>query len=416
MKKLINYAEISRFEDESGNQVNDIDSEPDADVNNDAGGELGTDTDDKTDGRGVIDEDDHDPASTRSVWLDLALKKYTETERVKIGEVVTFDILVVNQGQIAAGKIHVTDYVPIGLNYVNNYGWEPTASPSNYVKVLSVENGTLPPSGLEPGDSVIIQIDLEVDENAIAGSIVNYAEISYVEVLSGEDYSDNDIDSKADDDNSNDAGGVPGVTDNFIFNELNDEDDHDPALVHLSTIELLDSCICLRNATDDSNGQFRDQILVVAPSGETWFISEVNGLYHVGSPPPPAAPTPFITGIGGDLMTELPSGGGTSFYTLEGVHIDGQGYSITLMNEFGFRHVLNKNGCSYDRPGIFGDGSVCTGAATTYHTDEYPGRTYNWSLSSGGVITSPTDESSVDIQWDNAVSGPAHDNTCGNQQ
>ncbi len=113
----------------------------------------------------------------------------------------------------------------------------------------------------------------------------------------------------------------------------------------LSTVDcdvsIADPCSCRDNpanvgtsgnATNQTDGQFNETVSVMGPSGQTWFIEAVVGLFDEASAQPPVAPTAFVTGVGGEILVETPNGDGTSEYTLSGMHIDAQGYSVTVSN------------------------------------------------------------------------------------
>lgn len=130
------------------------------------------------------------------------------------------------------------------------------------------------------------------------------------------------------------------------------------ATINLYTVDcdvsIADPCSCRANpttstingnATTNSNGQFDETVTVTAPSGQTWYIQTVVGLYNEASAMPPVAPTPFVTGAAGQTLTEMPNGDGTSTYTLTGVHIDAQGYTITVTNGADILSINNQ--CYY---------------------------------------------------------------------
>jgi hypothetical protein len=130
------------------------------------------------------------------------------------------------------------------------------------------------------------------------------------------------------------------------------------AEVTLSTVNcevsIADPCSCRDNpanagisgnATDQTDGQFNETVSVTAPSGQTWFIQVVVGLFDDASAQPPVAPTAFVTGVAGEILVETPNGDGTSEYTLSGVHIEAQGYSVTLSN--GADELSINNQCFY---------------------------------------------------------------------
>ena len=120
---LVNVAEISAAEDETGNgNVPDLDSTPDTNEGNDAGGTPNDpNEDDNIDGDGINDEDDSDPEDINVEIFDLALRKtLAEGEDVRVfpGETITFTIEVFNQGTVPASNIIIEDFAPAGLTPV----------------------------------------------------------------------------------------------------------------------------------------------------------------------------------------------------------------------------------------------------------------------------------------------------------
>jgi hypothetical protein len=97
---LINTAEISSMTNSAGVEIMDRDSKADNNPGNDAGGVLGSITDNAFDGDGTTDEDDHD---RETVFIaDLALiKQTTNINPVKVGDLVPFQLTIYNQGSIA---------------------------------------------------------------------------------------------------------------------------------------------------------------------------------------------------------------------------------------------------------------------------------------------------------------------------
>jgi len=112
-------------------------------------------------------------------------------------------------------------------------------------------------------------------------------------------------------------------------------------------INITDPCVCLQNASNLINGQFSEEITISGPSGHTWFISSLDGIFETSSPAPPAPPTAFTTGAGGYTLTETPLGGGLSEYILTGVHVDAIGYEIVLENQNGVQRSIDRTICYY---------------------------------------------------------------------
>ena len=115
----INYAEIA-----SGNGPNgpgfDADSSPNSNGPNENGIVPGGSGDDdilSNSDTGVGSQDDHDPAGP-SIF-DLALTKIATTAApsYSYGQVVTYEIEVYNQGNVAASNIQIADYIPCGLQF-----------------------------------------------------------------------------------------------------------------------------------------------------------------------------------------------------------------------------------------------------------------------------------------------------------
>ncbi|MBK8847536.1 MAG: DUF11 domain-containing protein [Bacteroidetes bacterium] len=241
---LVNYAEISAAT--SANGQPDIDSDPDQDNTNDAGGQPNSPADNTTggdgtgtpgDGNATTDEDDHDPAliPVSEKVFDLALrKKLSSAGPFSPGSDVTFTIQLFNQGNIEGTNIQVTDYIPTGMS-LNDANWTATFNKATL-------NTTV--ASLMPGDSTEVTITLQINANFTGTQLVNYAEISSADNSEGLD----DNDSPMDQDNA-DAGGAPGTeADDFIDGDgfgfvgdsiaANDEDNHDPAFVTVTQIVL----------------------------------------------------------------------------------------------------------------------------------------------------------------------------------
>jgi hypothetical protein len=112
-----------------------------------------------------------------------------------------------------------------------------------------------------------------------------------------------------------------------------------------ASITIIDPCSCKDNATTLADGQFQETIQVNGPAGDTWTVVSAPGLYLTASPAPPAAPLPVASGT---PLPESPAG----VYTLTGVHVDAQGYSIEVTN--GTTNLSISNTCYYPNPGLSG--------------------------------------------------------------
>jgi uncharacterized repeat protein (TIGR01451 family) len=241
-RNWINYAEIA-----SGNGPNgpgfDADSSPNSNGANENAVVPGGPGDDNIESTGDGDtgsQDDHDPAGP-SIF-DLALTKVATTAAPSFsyGQVVTYEIEIFNQGNVAAGSIQVSDYIPCGLVFEpglpNNALWNLVA-PNRAAMDMNII--------LAPGASTTVLLDLRVQEcyTDPETAWTNYAEITLAtDVTTGNQ--GQDIDSDPDATNGNDPGGepdfngVPSGTDNTINNENGDEDDHDPHQIQVFDLAL----------------------------------------------------------------------------------------------------------------------------------------------------------------------------------
>lgn len=112
---------------------------------------------------------------------------------------------------------------------------------------------------------------------------------------------------------------------------------------------ITDPCVCKNNATTLSDGQFGETIKIESLAGKTWTVIANTGFYLAGSPAPPAAP--ILVPVGTVLPeTPFPSGD----YYLNGLHVDGLGYSITFRSETGQILTIG-NACEYPNPAITAD-------------------------------------------------------------
>jgi len=148
---ITNYAEISGGDDDGDPTTDapqDEDSTPDSDDTNDAGGEPDSPADDTTGGDGTgtpgddnpdTDEDDHDPETVEVEQIfDLALIKTLavgQSPDVSIGDLVTYNITVANQGTLDAYNIEVVDYVPAGM-IVADANWTAGQAVGEYFTVI----------------------------------------------------------------------------------------------------------------------------------------------------------------------------------------------------------------------------------------------------------------------------------------
>ncbi|HRK82670.1 MAG TPA: SdrD B-like domain-containing protein, partial [Saprospiraceae bacterium] len=228
--QIDNFAEITSATDENNDPQDDIDSTPDSNPNND---NLTSDNDVSGNGNNGEDEDDHDIASITTERFDLALIKVLaagQSAQVQPGDTIHYRIRVINQGDIPADNILITDYIPANMTYEPGIsgnmsaGW--AISAGLLQRILNVGD-ELPTGGLAPGQQVEVSLYLTLNSPLPAGiTLRNFAEISAA--------TDENGDAQVDDDSTPDT--TPGNdvvnNDNDVSGNGNageDEDDHDYA-------------------------------------------------------------------------------------------------------------------------------------------------------------------------------------------
>jgi uncharacterized repeat protein (TIGR01451 family) len=152
--------------------------------------------------------------------FDLALKKTLHPEQlstVTTGDKVYFVINVINQGNAKATNVQITDYIPTGL----------TLSDPNWTDTGGKATLNTPIATIEIGETIPLLIAFTA--GSFNGVVTNFAEIS--SATGGID-----IDSTPDNDPNNDG----TVQDNVItgirkINPSDDEDDHDPASITITS-------------------------------------------------------------------------------------------------------------------------------------------------------------------------------------
>jgi len=126
---------------------------------------------------------------------DLALIKTLSSgqqQTVSVGDIVSYTIVVSNQGTVPSNDYTVIDEIPAGMSFVSasNFG---TASGT------TVTWASLP--NINPGDIQILTIELQVDD----ASFVSYRNFAEISEDSASDYGVKDEDSTPDDNVLNDG-------------------------------------------------------------------------------------------------------------------------------------------------------------------------------------------------------------------
>jgi len=384
---ITNKAEIFDFEGPQG--VLDIDSTPDMDCEND---EV---IDNEINFDGKDDEDDHDISVLNVEIVDLALMKTIDQVLVERGTEVTFDIEIYNQGDAIVYSVEIVDYLPEFFTLVGD-NWEYDADTHQAYQTIFF------PEGLAMDEIYLTTITLYLAEDAEFIEYINIAEINAVFDANGNEIGQMDIDSTPDDDRSNEVWGLQYDDSVHAFDD-NDEDDHDGATLYAADTEVIEECSCI------GDQRFRDVIVITAPSNQEWYIDTVFGFFDSTSPLPPAPLVPFTTGPGTLYFTEVILGMGYSEYTISGIHLDGDGYSIRFANELGFFLQYQTEGCNYDDAVIQGVNyedniyTTCTNTTATYQVDLADDCVIVWSLQAGGDITSPLNQETVVVEWGNQI-------------
>ncbi len=233
------WAEISDDSSEDYNTT-DEDSTPDGNVGNDDGPGVGQPPNDDVDNHDDIsldeppgDEDDNDYAEiTIASRYDLSLVKVLANGQaavVSVNDVVNYNIVVMNQGNVDSNDFVVTDQIPAGMSFAAAAGtdWTCPASAGDTGAIACSFGGSLAPS-----EKITLSLSLRVDSVSNA-PFRNWAEISE---NSADDYGTTDEDSTPDTNTgSDDAPGlgtspnddVDNHNDVMLDEPANDEDDND---------------------------------------------------------------------------------------------------------------------------------------------------------------------------------------------
>jgi hypothetical protein len=281
---LLNKAEIFGVDlDKLGKThvTSDIDSRFDKNPNNDIGGKENSSTDNVIwgdgDGRYDIvrgiepkhDEDDEDPAIITVLdnsCFDLALRKQLISSPVTAmflpNDSLRFEITIFNQCKTQkAYNIDVVDYLPKETTLIKtaaiNQRWTSSIDTLFSINktIISIDtNAVTQIDSLAGGDSTKFEITLKIKPNALQGAYINKAEIFRTTLdKAGKYIVTSDNDSRFDKNSNNDIGGKENLpTDNVILGDgdgrydivggvdpKHDEDDEDPALFVIGSIDCL---------------------------------------------------------------------------------------------------------------------------------------------------------------------------------
>lgn len=385
VREVINFAEISALA--CGNVNTDFDSTPDTNPSNDKGGVAKSPTDDLVTDHGAIDEDDQDPALILNSNIDIKLKKSVPNHRIKPGDVVVWDISVLNTGISPISKIKLYDYLPGYVKLADdNWSWTGEVA-ERYVAF---------PGNIQPGQTYHTTIRTIVSANApLPLKLINVAAIKEIYDEFGINVSNPEFDNK--------TAGLPDATNPLETNLPNfgnryDDDYDQDYIVMFPPIEYV-SCASCRPATTPSNGQFVATFKLISVTGDAWYVESSNGLYDISSPLPPGTPVLLADGT---VMTETPiaSNPGFSEFTFSAVHIDGKAFAIRFRNAFGDLEQVNASAgtCTFTPMTLSGRQSLCVAAKTEYKVIGAPvGSTFKWYIDN--TLISGVSGSTYTIDW-----------------
>ncbi len=390
--EVVNYAEIISSIPEGSSISDDSDSTPDDIEDNDKGGRPNTSDDNNIDGTPDVDEDDHDPIVINSRTVDLALILTTEARLIQTGDEVCFKVKVFNQGFMPISQITIANYLPEELIMNPGQGWK-AYSGNNYKKVINFNNS------FAHKDTYEEEICVTVGDISGKSAIENYAEISNIIGMCGEDLSLKDIDSQADDEQYNDAGGRPLTNTDDSIDELPsiDEDDHDPALlINVSTsIPPVSSCEYQNDATEPGNGMIGSTVQLKSPANMVWTLDQAVGYFD-----PASSAGTLINFPPGTTMSVLSTTNGESTYVLNGEFVSGKSYNLRFVSDNNdYAYVNSGPVCSYKSATIDGPVALCTDGVATYSVLDANNGDWDATVTGGAITQTSNQGRTIVVNW-----------------
>ncbi len=226
-----NFTFIQSAEVDGVTQNEDVDSEFDSFTPEEANTNPNENGDDDTNSTGNDQsgsQDDNDPAIIEI--FDLALSKIVSPLDLpyKVGETITFEICVSNQGNVPTDSVNIVDYIPAGLEYntaSNALGW--TGTPGMSQATFSFDDADLPGGTLDFGEQVCTDIILTILSNQT--DFVNRSEITSATSIVDDGMGGtltslvtNDNDSTFDNIPADEAGGAPDTESDAMTSNTND--------------------------------------------------------------------------------------------------------------------------------------------------------------------------------------------------
>ncbi len=270
--------------------------------------------------------------------FDLALEKKLapgQTNIVRLGDVIQYQVIVTNQGAINATNIQVVDYIPTGmqLSPAGNNGWT----------AVGTDMATNTVASLAAGASVTLNLSMQLVYGSPNASLKNVAEIKDAKDGNGNPVTD--IDSTPDMVKGNDTE-KDGVT-NEDGKNGGDEDDSDPENITLDNFDPSGYIYCEKTGKVITGGKMK---LVQAPTGgEIFFTTDNSGKLLDGS-----------TG-----MYQIFTNGVAGVYTFTYEHPNNYPLSTTCLPQAGPFNPAGKDGNpTFDKDGI-ANGTIHLGSLAT---------------------------------------------------
>jgi len=226
-----NYSYITSAVVDGTLQTEDVDSEFDSFTPEEANTNPNEEGDNDTESTGNDDtgsQDDNDPALVEI--FDLALSKIVNPldAPYKVGDAVSFEICVSNQGNVSTDSINIIDYIPAGLEYntaSDALGW--TGVSGDNTATYSFESSELSGGTLDFGEQVCVDIVLTVLANQT--DFINRSEITSATSIVDDGMGGtltslvtSDNDSSFDNIPENEAGGAADTDSDALTSDLDD--------------------------------------------------------------------------------------------------------------------------------------------------------------------------------------------------
>jgi large repetitive protein len=260
--------------------------------------------------------------------FDLALEKKLapgQTNVVRLGDVINYQVIVFNQGAIDAHQVQVVDYIPTGMQLFpfGNNGWTAVGT--------DMATNTIP--FIAANTSITLNLSMRLVFGSPNASLRNGAEIKEARDANGN--LQTDIDSTPDMIKGNDTVKDGVKNENGKNNPNDDEDDHDIEDVTLDNFDPSGYIYCEKTGKVLTGGKIK--AVSMPQGGEVFFTTDASGKLLDGS-----------TG-----MYQVFTNGVAGVYTFTYEHPNGYPLSTTCLPQAGpFNPAGNDGNPAYDTDGI----------------------------------------------------------------